>query len=147
MNSTRKFSIKINGNDYAVEIAKVAEGVASVDVNGTVYDVQFETEKKVTKTPTLVRTPMYTTESERPKSTAKPTENKGKVIKSPLPGVILDVHKREGDAVKAGDVIMIMEAMKMENNIVAPTDGTITALRVQRGDNVLEGDVLVEIGG
>lgn len=147
MNSTRKFSIKINGNDYAVEIAKIGDGVASVDVNGTVYEVEFQSEKKVSKTPTLVRTPAYTTEAERPKTTAKPAENTMKVVKSPLPGVILDVHKREGDAVKAGEVVMIMEAMKMENNIVSPIDGTLRSLKVQRNDNVLEGDVLFEIGG
>lgn len=147
MNSARKFNIKINGTDYAVEIKKVDEGLATVEVNGSVYDVAFEAEKKVSKTPTLVRTPAYTTQSERPKTTAKPEENKGKIIKAPLPGVILDMHVREGDAVKAGQVLLVMEAMKMENNIVAPNDGTVTALRISKGDNVLEGDVLVEIGG
>jgi glutaconyl-CoA/methylmalonyl-CoA decarboxylase subunit gamma len=147
MTPERKFNIQINGNPYAVEIRKIDEGLATVEVNGSVYEVSFEIEKKVSKTPTLVRTPAYVTETERPKSTAKPAENKGKVIKAPLPGVILELHVREGDAVKAGQVVLIMEAMKMENNIVAPIDGAVTALKVGKGDNVLEGDVLIEIGG
>ena len=146
MDSRRTFKMKIHGNDYGVEIQKVGEGVASVEVNGTVYEVEFESERKVSKTPTLTRTPVYTTETEHPKKTASPTEGKGKTIKSPLPGVILEVKVREGDSVKAGDVLLIMEAMKMENNIVAHSDGTIASLKVAKGDNVLEGDPLVEIG-
>jgi len=147
MNSARKFNITINGNDYAVEIMKIHEGLATVEVNGTVYEVAFEAEKKVSKTPTLIRTPAYATESERPQSTAKPRDNVGKRVKAPLPGVILELNVREGDSVKAGQVLLIMEAMKMENNIVAPIDGKVQTLRVSKGDNVLEGDVLVEIGG
>lgn len=146
MDSRRTFKMKIHGNEYGVEIKKVGEGVASVEVNGTIYEVQFESERKVSKTPTLTRTPVYTTETEHPKKTASPTESKGKQVKSPLPGVILEIKVREGDPVKAGDVLMIMEAMKMENNIVAPSDGRIAVLKVGKGDNVLEGDLLVEIG-
>jgi biotin carboxyl carrier protein len=147
MDSNRKFSIKIHGNEYAVEIKNIETGVATVEVNGTAYEVQYEAERRTSKTPTLVRTPVYHTESERPKKTAKPDQSKGKVIKAPLPGVILELKVKEGDSIKAGDVIMIMEAMKMENNIIAPQDGTVISLNVGKGDNVLEGDALVEIGG
>lgn len=147
MNSTRTFKMKIHGNEYTVDIKSIGEGVASVEVNGTVYDVAYEAEKKVSKTPTLTRTPVYSTSAERPKTTAGPAENKGKIVKSPLPGVILEVRVREGAEVKAGDLLLIMEAMKMENNIVAPSDGRVTSLKVNVGDNVLEGDPLVEIGG
>lgn len=147
MDSNRTFKMKIHGNEYTVDIKNVGEGEAQVEVNGTVYSVAFEAERKVSKTPTLTRTPVYTTQVERPKTTASPTENKGKTVKSPLPGVILELRVREGDTVKAGDVLLIMEAMKMENNIVAPMDGRVAALKVGKGDNVLEGDPLVEIGG
>lgn len=146
MDSNRTFKMKIHGNEYSVDIKNVGEGIASVEVNGTVYEVEFEAQRKVSKTPTLTRAPVYTTEADRPKTTAAPTENKGKTVKAPLPGVILELKVREGDTVKAGDVLLIMEAMKMENNIVAPTDGRVTALKVGKGDNVLEGDPLVEIG-
>jgi len=146
MNSSRQFNIKINGTEYTVDILKAEDGAASVEVNGTKYDVQYEQKKAVSKTPTLVRTPAYTSAEERTKSFAKPDEVKTKGIKSPLPGVILEVKVNTGDAVKAGQGLMVMEAMKMENNIVAPSDGIVKALKVGKGDNVLEGDLLVEIG-
>ena len=69
MDSNRKFSIKIHGNDYAVEIKKVDDGVASVDVNGTVYEVQYEAERRSSKTPTLVRQPVLMADKVLPKIT------------------------------------------------------------------------------
>lgn len=147
MDSSRKFSMKIHGNDYAVEITKMDDGLASVEVNGTVYEVRYEAERRVSKTPTLTRKPVYHTETDRPMKTAKPDPSKGKTVKAPLPGVILELRVKQGDSVKAGDVLMVMEAMKMENNISSPMDGTVTSLKVAKGDNVLEGDSLIEIGG
>lgn len=147
MDSKRTFKMKIHGNDYSVDIKNIGDGIASIEVNGTMYEVQFEAERKVSKTPTLTRTPVYTSSTERSKSTAAPEENKGKVVKAPLPGTILEIKRREGDTVKAGDVILIMEAMKMENNIVSPTDGSIVKMNVQQGENVLEAAPLFEIGG
>ncbi|MAT39882.1 MAG: acetyl-CoA carboxylase biotin carboxyl carrier protein subunit [Ectothiorhodospiraceae bacterium] len=146
MESTRQFNIKIHGNDYQVDIKKVDEGNAVVEVNGTQYEVQFERVRKVSKTPTLVRKPVYHSEEDRPKSTSAPAESKAKGVKSPLPGVILELKVGTGQKVKAGQLLLVMEAMKMENNIVAPSDGTVTALKVAKGDNVMEGDLLVEIG-
>ena len=70
----------------------------------------------------------------------------GRGVKSPLPGVILDVKVKVGDAVKKGQTVVILEAMKMENNINADQDGTITAINVKQGDSVLEGTDLVMIG-
>ena len=66
-------------------------------------------------------------------------------VKSPLPGVILDIKVNVGDTVKKGQVIIILEAMKMENNINADKDGKITAINVNKGDSVLEGTDLVII--
>ncbi len=65
---------------------------------------------------------------------------------TPLPGTILDVFVNVGDAVKAGQTVVLLEAMKMENNIEADTDGTVKEVKVRKGDSVLEGDVLVVIG-
>ena len=67
-------------------------------------------------------------------------------VKSPLPGVILDIKVNVGDAVKKGQTIIILEAMKMENNINAECDGTVTAVHVNKGDSVREGAMLVTIG-
>ena len=67
----------------------------------------------------------------------------GATLKSPLPGVILDVFCKEGDSVKAGQRLFLLEAMKMENNIDAEKDGVVKEVRVHRSDSVMEGDVLV----
>lgn len=79
--------------------------------------------------------------------TASPNEPKGTgTMKSPLPGKILDIFVKQGDKVSIGQTIICLEAMKMENNINADRDGIITAIHVQKGDTVLEGNTLVEIG-
>ncbi len=147
MTSQRTFNVSINGNAYNIEIKKIDEGQATVEVNGAVYEVSFEARRKASKTPTLLRQPAYSTEVERPRETAAPEEGKRRVVKAPLPGVILSINVKEGDAVKAGQIVLMMEAMKMENNIVAPSDGTIIQMKAAQGANVLEGDVLFEIGG
>ena len=66
-------------------------------------------------------------------------------VKAPMPGNILDVKVKAGASVKAGDVLVILEAMKMENEIVAPQDGTVASINVNKGDNVNSGDVLVSM--
>jgi biotin carboxyl carrier protein len=79
--------------------------------------------------------------------TSKPTDKKGAgVIKAPLPGTILEIKVKPGDEVKMGDDLLIMEAMKMENNIKSDKYGKISDIKVSVGDSVLEGEVLVEIG-
>ncbi|MBQ6243627.1 MAG: acetyl-CoA carboxylase biotin carboxyl carrier protein subunit, partial [Bacteroidales bacterium] len=70
----------------------------------------------------------------------------GKIIESPLPGVIISVDVKEGQAVKRGQKVAVIEAMKMENEILAECDGTITAVHVKQGDSVLEGADIVTIG-
>ena len=145
----KKFKFTIHGNLYDVEILGVEENVAEVDVNGTTYKVEVDKTLKSTKTPVLVR-PTAVPSSETDKSTVKtssPTAPKGTgLIKSPLPGVILTIKVREGDTVKIGDRLLVLEAMKMENNIDSDKEGIVKSIKVRTGDSVLEGDVLVEIG-
>ena len=69
----------------------------------------------------------------------------GQKVESPMPGTILDVRVKVGDSVKQGDVVMILEAMKMENEILAPCDGTIADVRVQKSSTVDSGALLVVI--
>lgn len=143
----KKFKFTIHGNDYNVEILNFEENVAEIDVNGAVYKVQVHQEIKSTKTPKLVRAKVEPSQVAAVPKTSKPTERKGVgVIKAPLPGTIISINVKVGDKVKIGDRLLIMEAMKMENNINADREGVVKEIKVKEGDSVLEGDVLVEVG-
>ena len=77
--------------------------------------------------------------------TAPAAAGAGEPVNAPMPGTILDVKVTAGQAVKSGDVLMILEAMKMENEIMAPKDGTVTSVSASKGASVQSGDVLCTI--
>ncbi|MCI1647928.1 MAG: biotin/lipoyl-binding protein [Bacteroides sp.] len=143
----KEYKYKINGNLYKVTIGDIEENIAHVEVNGTSYNVEMEKAPKVSVKPVI--RPAATAPAPTPATpVVKPTvsSSTGKSgVKSPLPGVILDIKVNVGDQVKKGQVIIILEAMKMENNINADKDGKITAINVSKGDSVLEGTDLVII--
>lgn len=145
----KNFNFKLNGKQYHVEIISLENTVAKVQVNGEYYEVQLEEQLTTTKTPTLVRPPAVPSTDSTPSiaRTASPSAAKGVgYIKSPLPGKILDVLVKEGDKVSVGQTVLCIEAMKMENNINADLDGIVTKVHVQKGNTVLEGDLLIEVG-
>ena len=144
----KKFKFTVQGNTYEVEIQNIEDNIAEIEVNGSHYKVEIHQEiKQQSKTPTLVRKPVEPSHESAEKKTNKPTEKvKAGTIKAPLPGTILQIQKKIGDEVKSGDLLLIMEAMKMENNITANRSGIITAIHCNVNDAVLEGDVLIEIG-
>lgn len=146
----KKFKLTIEGNHYDVDIVSIEDNMAEVEVNGVVYKVEVDKKLQQTKTPKLVRS-VATPSTESNASIAKtssPAAPKGAgFIKSPLPGVILNIHKKEGETVKIGERLITLEAMKMENNINADKEGVIKTIKVKVGDSVLEGDTLIEIGG
>lgn len=145
----KKFKFNIHGNEYDVEIINVEENIAEIEVNGTSYKVEVEKKIQQTKTPKLVRSVVApSTESHASTTkTSSPSAQKGAGhVKSPLPGTILNVFVKEGDSVKIGDRLLILEAMKMENNINADKAGVVKVVKVKAGDSVLEGDSLIEIG-
>jgi glutaconyl-CoA/methylmalonyl-CoA decarboxylase subunit gamma len=137
----KSYKFKINGNDYTVDIKSVEDNIAELEVNGTPFQVELSKEIKTTKTPKLVRSAIS------PRTEAKPITAKTglKKVEAPLPGSIFQIVVKEGDVVKKGDVILIMEAMKMENNILAEIDGTVKTVKVKVGDTVLQGETLAEI--
>lgn len=149
----KEYKIKINGNEYAVAISNVEDNTASVSVNGTQYEVEVEgmNVPQQVKTPRIVQ-PSVAVSSQVDPATARTSSPAATAsasagnIKSPLPGVVLDVMVQVGDAVKTGQRLMILEAMKMENNIDSDRDGTVREIRARKGDSVLEGDVLITIG-
>lgn len=145
----KEYKFKIYGNEYEVSINSVEDNIADVTVNGTQYEVEIEGKaskvSKITK-PTPSTSSAATTAEVISTAKAAAKKSAGTAVKSPLPGVIVDLKVREGDQVKAGQHLLVLEAMKMENNIDADRDGIIVELKVNKGDSVLEGDTLLTIG-
>ena len=145
----KEYKFKIHGTEYEVSINSVEDNIADVTVNGTQYEVEIEgkTSKviKVTK-PTPASASATTTAEVISTAKAAAKKSAGAAVKSPLPGVIVDIKVRQGDRVTAGQHLLVLEAMKMENNIDADRDGIIVELKVNKGDSVLEGDTLLTIG-
>ena len=144
----KEYKYKINGNLYNVVIGDIEDNIAHVEVNGTHYTVEMEKKPKAAPAPKPVARPAAKPAAAAPAAApaAKPAAGGGKSgVKSPLPGVILDIKVKEGDEVKKGQTIIILEAMKMENSINADKDGKITAINVSKGESVLEGTDLVII--
>ena len=145
----KKFKFTINGNQYETEILNIEENIAEIEVNGTLYKVEVDKTIKTVKTPKLVRPVAVPSTDSHPSvaKTSSPSAPKGAgSIKSPLPGVILDVYVKEGDTVKMGQKLLMLEAMKMENNIEADKAGKVVSIAKGKGDSVMEGDVLIIIG-
>ncbi|PZX13852.1 biotin-dependent enzyme [Breznakibacter xylanolyticus] len=144
----RKFKFKINGNQYDAHIVSMEDNVAEVEINGTVYQVEVDQAMQMTKTPKLVRSVSVPSTDSHPSvaKTSSPSGPKGGgTIKSPLPGVVIDVFVKEGDTVSIGQKLLVLEAMKMENNIEADKGGKVVSVKKAKGDSVMEGDVLVVI--
>jgi glutaconyl-CoA/methylmalonyl-CoA decarboxylase subunit gamma len=144
----KKYKFTIHGNVYDVSILNVEENIIDLEVNGSSYQVAVDKTIQPIKTPKLVRqrvvpdteaTPAIGTGSRGPASGAG-------IVKSPLPGTVLSILVKVGDSVKIGQKLMVLEAMKMENNIDCDKDGKVVAIKVAPGQSVMEGDVLIEIG-
>ena len=140
----KEYKYKINGNEYAVCINEVNETTANVTVNGEEFKVEWE--KPIEEKPIVKVHPAATKAAPAPAApiaSAPATTVKGNAIKTPLPGVIIDVKVNVGDMVKKGETVVVLEAMKMENNINADRDGKVVAIQVAKGDTVADGAVLV----
>ncbi|MDO4771461.1 biotin/lipoyl-containing protein [Porphyromonas sp.] len=149
----KKFNYTINGIKYRVEINSIENNVAEVSVNGSTYKVELDKEQEVKQIskPAPVSRPAAKAPAAKPAAAPAPEPaaapaGGGVAVVSPLPGVIIGIHCKVGDEVKRGQRILILEAMKMENDIKADRDGTITSVAVSQGDNVQEGATLVTIG-
>ena len=149
----KKYSLKINGNPYEVKIEDINESstMARVTVNGTKYDVEIEGAKAAAvKKPQVVAAPEATGLSVTPKTpiaskpAAAPAATGAKVT-CPLPGTIIAINVKEGDTVAAGQTLVVLEAMKMENNIDAERGGVVKQILVAQGATVMEGDTLIVI--
>lgn len=144
----KNYKFTIHGNTYTVTINEVEGNTITMDVNGTSYKVEVDRSVKTSKTPRMVR------QRAIPDTNSTPSDgigqkvfniNKG-TINSPLPGTIINILVKQGDRVKVGQKLMVLEAMKMENNIDSDREGVVIAVKVIPGQQVMEGDVLFEIG-
>lgn len=151
----KTYKYKVEGVEYAVNIEEVEGNVAKVTVNDVPFEVELTERIRPTgsapKKPVVIATP-------EPKQAAAPAPQPaaapasagapgaGKKVIAPLPGTITSVEVAVGQTVKTGDTVIVLEAMKMQNNIEAECDGTVTSVCVNKGDSVMEGAVLVTIG-
>lgn len=150
----KKYVLEINKKEYNAEIKEITAEYANIEVDGNLYHVKLKElgRKKgavsvpviETAKPAAPSRPAPSAPPAAPKPRSTSTGNAGAVF-APLPGLILEVMVKEGDTVKAGQNIMVMEAMKMENQVQAPHDGTVSKVVVQKGDSVAEGDLLADI--
>ena len=144
----KTYNVKVNGNDYTVAINSIDEQYATVSVNGTDFNVELENPVLAPRISVIrPQSPIQAAQVSIASSPAAPRPSAGGAagMKSPLPGVILDLFVKEGDTVTEGQKLMVLEAMKMENNIEAEKAGVISKIAVSKGASVMEGDLLIVI--
>ncbi len=115
-----------------------------ITVNGVSYDVQVEETDGTSSVSAPAAVSTATPKKTAPKKTAAPATG-GEPIKSPMPGTIVNVKVSAGQAVKSGDVLVILEAMKMENEIKSPRDGSVASVSVNKGESVDTGAILLTL--
>lgn len=139
----KTFKYIIDGKEYQVEITDVIDNKAQVTVNGKDFQVEMEAQPEAEKK-AVTQLPKTDEKVETGPSTTGQV-NTEQAIKAPLPGVITEIKVSVGDQVKAGDTVVVLEAMKMANNIEAEKDGTVTAICIKQGESVMEDTPLVVI--
>ena len=158
-----KYEYKVKGVDYVVEIQDIEGNIANVTVNGIPFEVEMKQPVKAGKqkvklseerrvkseefnsSSSATNASSATNESSAPTTQPAAAAASGKPVVAPLPGTINEIKVKVGDKVNAGDTVVVLEAMKMQNNIDAETSGTIASNNVNKGDAVMEGDTLVTI--
>ena len=147
-----KFEYKVQGVDYEVEIEEMEGNIAKVSVNGIPFEVELKQPinpakaitrpKVVAPVAAAAPAPAPAARSAAPAAPA----GAGAAVKAPLPGTISSINVKVGDKVNVGDTVLVLEAMKMQNNIEAENSGTVTSILVNQGDSVMEGATLLTIG-
>ena len=139
----KEYKYKINGEEYNVAINEVTDTTAQVEVNGTSYTVEWQ--KPAAPKPVVVAKPVAPAAKPAAPAAAAAAAAGGYAIKTPLPGVIIDIKVNVGDAVAKGQTVAILEAMKMENNINSDRDGKVASIAVAKGETVADGAILITL--
>jgi len=140
----KEYKYTIDGKEYQVAVGEIVDNVATVTVNGEDFKVEMEPEAEPEKKK-VVLGQSAAEQASSEEATPAANVNTANAVKSPLPGVITEIKVAVGDDVKAGDVVVVLEAMKMANNLEAEKDGKVTAICVKTGESVLEDSPLVVI--
>ena len=136
--SMKEYKYTINGNKYEVVVGDIKDNIATLTVNGETYTVEMEKQPEPEKKKPVVKAATAAASDDAPAAN-KAAVNKANAIKAP------DVLVAEGDEVKVGDTVVVLEAMKMANNLTAEKAGKVTAVCVKVGESVMEDDALVVI--
>ncbi|MDE7381293.1 MAG: biotin/lipoyl-binding protein [Muribaculaceae bacterium] len=145
---TKEYKYKINGIKFNVTVGEVVDNTVNVEVNGTPYKVELDkapSQKVSISAPKPAAAAPRTESGEKVISRPAPVSGSASAVKSPLPGTIMSFKVQEGQTVKAGDTVCVLEAMKMENDIHTNFGGTVKKILVKVGDAVLEGTDLIII--
>lgn len=142
----KEYKYTINGNKYDVEIVDIVENIATVTVNGENYSVEMEKEPEPEKKKVVIKSGAQAQpEAAASEGASAANVNTNNALKAPLPGVIREINVAVGDEVAIGDTVVVLEAMKMANNLEAEKAGKVTAVLVQVGESVMEDTPLVVI--
>lgn len=141
----KEYKYTINGTKYEVAIGEIVENIAEVTVNGKVFKVEMEPEPEPEKKKVVVKPVAQQESSTNDAPSSNANVNTADAVKAPLPGVVTEIKVAIGDEVKKGDTVVVLEAMKMANNLEANKDGKIAAILVKVGANVMEDTPLVVI--
>lgn len=140
----KEYKYTIDGKEYQVAVGEIVDNVATVTVNGEDFKVEMEPEVEPEKKKVVLGQPAAE-QASSDEATPAANVNTANAVKAPLPGVITEIKVAVGDDVKAGDVVVVLEAMKMANNLEAEKDGKVTVICVKTGESVLEDSPLVVI--
>lgn len=141
----KTYKLKLNGTQYEVAVKDINGQNVEVEVNGNAYTVELAETPKAEKPKPVIARPASAPTAPAAAPAPRPAAGAAGATKSPLPGTVLSVNVTVGQTVKAADCAVVLEAMKMENNINCGKDGVVKAVYVQKGDNVLEGADLLLI--
>lgn len=139
-----KYIVTINQTEYEVEVEKGTATLVNTSTVATVSPVPAPAPAVIAPTAPVAPAPPAVAAA-APAASAPATSAEGTIVKSPMPGTILDIRVQPGTSVKRGGVLLILEAMKMENEIVSPVDGIVGQIYVTKGASIATNEIMISI--